>query len=178
MFIRRMKRSVHAVVLLALCIFLTGFALPQSFRMPVEGAGRSSFNPRSFWYHPWGRSVTHKGVDIFAKAGTPVHASVPGIVVYTGKLGRGGNVVHLLGPKWRIHYYAHLNTIKAKRGDIVGHKDVIGTVGNTGNAVGKPSHLHYTIATLIPYPWMADDGPHGLRRMWYLDPTPLLASSR
>jgi murein DD-endopeptidase MepM/ murein hydrolase activator NlpD len=175
---RRMKRASLAVVLLPLCILLTGFVLPQSFQMPVEGAGSSSFNPRSFWYYPWGRSVTHKGVDIFAKAGTPVHASVPGIVVYTGTLGRGGNVVLLLGPKWRFHYYAHLKTIDAKRGEMVGHDDVIGTVGNTGNAAGKPSHLHYAIATLIPYPWLADAGPHGLYRMWYLDPTPLLAASR
>lgn len=55
-------------VLIAIFI-LVGMALviPQDFSMPVEGAGTSDYHPDSFWYYPWGRSVTHKGVDIFAK---------------------------------------------------------------------------------------------------------------
>lgn len=171
----RVRRILLVIALPLMGILLAGLALPQRFRMPVEGAGPHSFDPRSFWFHPWGKSVTHKGVDIFAHAGTPVRPSVPGLVMYTGRMGRGGNVVLVLGPKWRIHYYAHLREIRTHAGAFVGHDDVLGTVGNSGNAKGKPAHLHYSISTLVPYPWRADRGPHGLRKMWYLDPTPLLA---
>lgn len=174
---RRLKRTLLILSIAGIVVLTAGFLLPQPFQMPVLGADAHSYNPRSFWYHPWGRSVTHKGVDIFARAGTPVRASVPGVVVYTGTWGRGGNVVLVLGPKWRMHYYAHLKEIRTSRGALVDHDDLIGTVGTTGNAHGKPAHLHYTIFTLVPYPWLNDTGPHGLRRMWYVDPTPLLASS-
>ena len=43
-----------------------------------------------------------------------------------------------------------------------------------GNAAGKPTHLHYAIMSLVPYPWQASNGPHGWRKMRYMDPTPLL----
>lgn len=46
-------------------MLLSGFLLPQHVRMPVEGATKSSYHPQSFWYYPWGKSGTHKGVDIF-----------------------------------------------------------------------------------------------------------------
>src|SRR3569833_4037881 len=76
--------------------------------------------------YPWGKSVTHKGVDIFAKAGTPIHPSTPGLVVYTGEIERGGNVVLVLGPKWRLHYYAHLQQIETRSLAIVGKHNEIG----------------------------------------------------
>jgi murein DD-endopeptidase MepM/ murein hydrolase activator NlpD len=138
--------------------------------MPVEGATHSSYDKHSFWYYPWGKSVTHKGVDIFAKKGTSVHSATSGLVLYKGIMGRGGNVILVLGPKWRIHYYAHLNKFCTSEGCWVGHDDVIGQVGNTGNAAGKPSHLHYSIITLFPYPWRADLSHQGYKKMFYLNP--------
>ncbi|MDH5598340.1 MAG: M23 family metallopeptidase, partial [Cyclobacteriaceae bacterium] len=86
-------------------VVITGFLLPQNLIMPVEGASKSDYNGKSFWYFPWGKSVTHKGVDIFAKEGTNVHSAVSGIVLYSGQLEMGGNVVVVLGPKWRMHYF-------------------------------------------------------------------------
>ena len=97
--------------------------------MPVEGATRKSYSQNSFWAYPWGKSVTHKGVDIFAKRGTNIHPATAGIVLYKGKTPRGGNVVFILGPKWRIHYYAHLDKIKTNKFSIVSSKTIIGTVG-------------------------------------------------
>ncbi|EMP01631.1 hypothetical protein LEP1GSC171_1035 [Leptospira santarosai str. HAI1380] len=35
----------------------------------MEGANQSSYSIDSFWFYPWGKSITHKGVDIFAKKG-------------------------------------------------------------------------------------------------------------
>ena len=163
---------------LALAIFLTlGLLLPQSFKMPVVGASGSDYNQASFWFYPWGRSGTHKGVDIFAKEGTAVNSSTYGIVLFTGKVGMGGNVILVLGPKWRLHYYAHLKEIKTSRFSFVGTGTAIGSVGTTGNAAGKPAHLHYTIATLIPYPWRIDTDPQGWKKMFYLNPSRYLNKS-
>lgn len=82
----------------------------------------------------------------------------------------GGNIVLVLGPKWRLHYYAHMGQVSVTEMDIVDQNTQIGTVGTTGNAVGKPPHLHYSIATLIPYPWRYDSSVQGWKKIWYLNP--------
>ena len=90
----------------------------------------------------------------------------------------GGNVVLVLGPKWRLHYYAHLDSITTHIFSPVNHHAIIGTVGTTGNAVGKPPHLHYTIKTIVPYPWLLDcKAKQGWRKMFYLNPIPYLNQS-
>lgn len=138
--------------------------------MPIKGATAADYHPDSFWFYPWGRSVTHKGVDVFAREGTEVHSTTPGIVLYQGKIAMGGNVVLILGPKWRLHYYAHLQSSNVGRFSLVGKGHPIGTVGSTGNAAGKPPHLHYSIMSLVPLPWHIDDAPQGWRKMFYLNP--------
>jgi peptidoglycan LD-endopeptidase LytH len=143
---------------------------PQNLHMPVENADSSSYNQASFWYYPWGKSVTHKGVDIFAAKGTTIRSSVPGMVVYTGLFPNGGNVALVIGPRWRLHYYAHLNTTSVEPLQFVSNQSVIGTVGDSGNAKGKPAHLHYSILTLIPYPWRIDGDRQGWKKMFYLNP--------
>lgn len=158
------------ILLFLFLILLIGFIVPQNFKMPVQGATKNSYHPESFWYYPWGRSGTHKGVDIFAKKGTTVFSSVPGIVLYRGTINMGGNVVVVLGPKWRIHYYAHLDTIRTSTFSFVGHEDALGTVGDSGNAKGKPPHLHYSIVTLLPYVWRMDTSHQGWKKMFYLNP--------
>ena len=144
--------------------------IPQNFTMPVEGASQSDYNKDSFWYYPWGKSVTHKGVDIFAKTGTGVHSSTAGIVLYAGNIKMGGNVVLILGPKWRIHYYAHLHELNTSSFDWSSNGERIGTVGTSGNAAGKAPHLHYSIVTIVPYLWRIDDAPQGWKKMFYLNP--------
>lgn len=155
-------------------VFLIGLLIPQSFEMPVENASKADFNKDSFWYYPWGKSGTHKGVDIFAKAGTSLHSATPGLVLYTGNLSLGGKVVLVLGPKWRFHYYAHLDEISTSSFRFINTKTQIGTVGNTGNAAGKPAHLHYSILTLVPYVWRIDTAPQGWLKMFYLNPIDFL----
>jgi len=161
-------------VLIVLIGFLVLLFWPQKFTNPVKGAVQSDWNPKSFWYYPWGKSVTHKGVDIFAKKGTTVVASTGGLVVGKGNSPMGGNYILLLGPKWRVHYYAHLERIDCKLFHYKKRGSAIGKVGDTGNAKGKPPHLHYTIFTVLPYFWNCDSGPHGIRKMWYVNPTPFL----
>ncbi|ELR72399.1 Peptidase family M23/M37 [Fulvivirga imtechensis AK7] len=145
--------------------------------MPVKGATSKDYNGQSFWYYPWGRSVTHKGVDIFASGGTPVHSSTPGLVIYAGSVKVGGNVVLVLGPKWRLHYYAHLEKINTSTFSWLTSRDMIGTVGTSGNATGKPPHLHYSIVTPLPYVWRIDGDRQGWKKMFYLNPIEYLSEA-
>ena len=165
------------ILLLMFLILALGFLVPQTFTMPVQKANIHSYDQHSFWAYPWGKSVTHKGVDIFAKKGTPIHSATYGMVLFSGQNTLGGNFVMVLGPKWRLHYYAHLDSIKAHSLSLVSAKTVIGTVGTTGNATGKPPHLHYTIKSIIPYPWKYEKGIQGWRKMFYLNPIPYLNNS-
>lgn len=173
---RKIISAFKIVSLFTLVIFITGMLIPQRFSLPVEGARQADYNQASFWYYPWGESGTHKGVDIFAPKGTRLKSSVSGLVVYTGQKRNGGNVVLILGPKWRFHYYAHLDKITTTRGWI-NRNESIGTVGNSGNAQGKPAHLHYSIYSLAPYFLKADSGPQGWKKMFFVNPIPLLNSS-
>lgn len=152
----------------------TGLLIPEDAVVPVAGATRRDWNPKSFWYEPWGVSGVHKGIDIFAPRGRPVLAAVPGIVVYRGSFRQGGEVVAVLGPKWRLHYYAHLDEHAAGRPLLVARGSQLGTVGTSGNAAGKPPHLHYTVFSLLPLPWRYSTATQGWRRMFYLDPGEIL----
>lgn len=153
-----------------LILVMVGLLIPQKFSMPVENATSSDYHKESFWYYPWGKSVTHKGVDIFAQKGNAVRSSTSGLVLFSGEIKMGGNVVVILGPKWRLHYYAHLDEIKTGIFDWTASNEIIGTVGTTGNAAGKAPHLHYSIVTMIPYLWRIDADRQGWKKMFYLNP--------
>jgi len=144
--------------------------MPQRLVNPVVGANANDWHRDSFWFEPWGDSGVHKGIDIFKKRGTSVVAASSGVVIYRGYLALGGNVVIILGPKWRMHYYAHLDSINVLNGRFVRAGDKIGTVGTSGNAAGKEPHLHYVIQSLVPYPQRYRAGTQGWKRMFYLDP--------
>ena len=155
-------------------LFLAWAVLPEWPQIPVQGASSRDWHPRTFWFEPWGRSGVHKGIDIFAKQGTPVLSSSYGVVLFRGELARSGKVVVALGPKWRMHYYAHLDTIDAYPGQPLLAGSQLGSVGDTGNARGKPAHLHYSIVSLLPLPLRADESTQGWKKMFYLDPSQLL----
>ena len=165
-----MKRIFLITISIIAAIVLIGMLLPQNLKMPVVGADSNDYNHQTFWYEGWGTSIVHKGVDVFAKRGTSVHSATWGVVLATAERGKGGKFVLVLGPKWRVHYYAHLDEIRTKPFSFVTQESEIGTVGNTGNAITTPAHLHYGIATMIPYPWRIDDAPLGWQKMFYLNP--------
>jgi hypothetical protein len=88
----------------------------------------------------------HEGIDIFAPVGTDVIAVAPGIISTVNTTTLGGNVVWQQDPVRNVtYYYAHLTEQKVKPGDRVRAGDVVGTVGNTGNARTTPSHLHFGV---------------------------------
>lgn len=138
------------------------YNIPPSIRMPVVDATRNSYDQKSFGAPRAGH--THKGVDIFAKRGTPVVSATAGLVVFTGYLKLGGKAVSILSPDLTFLYYAHLDTILSTKMSWVSAGDTIGRVGNTGNAKNTPAHLHFSICRVLPY-------------KKFFDPVPLLNAS-
>ena len=88
----------------------------------------------------------HEGVDIFARRGANVLSASDGLVIRVAETGRGGRVVWVWDMSRSLRlYYAHLDTQLVSTGQRVKVGDVIGTVGNTGNARTTPPHLHFGI---------------------------------
>jgi len=89
------------------------------------------------------RGAFHPGQDFAGASMTPIHATAPGVVSFTGQRNGYGNVVeidHGGGFKTR---YAHLQAISVATGQRVGLGDHIGGMGSTGRSTG--THLHYEV---------------------------------
>lgn len=165
------KAAVKIILLSLMLVFIGGFLLPEQRVIPVQGATTKDWSPLSFWYHPWGVSGVHKGIDIFAVEGTAVIAATNGLVLYNGTFDLGGNVVLVLGAKWRVYYYAHMRDVSVSARQWLDGGEALGTVGTTGNAQGKPPHLHFSIISLWPMLNQYDPTlPQTWKRMFYVDP--------
>jgi len=117
---------------------------PHSLPLPVKGVSLRAV--RDTFGAPRPGDRTHQGIDIFAPRGTAVISTTRGIVSRVGENSLGGTVVWILGPAGDRHYYAHLDSVADIRsGQRIVAGDMLGTVGNTGNARGTPPHLHYGI---------------------------------
>lgn len=88
---------------------------------------------------------SHHGIDIFAKRGTPVVAAAAGVVNRVNETNIGGKVVWLRDSRGNSLYYAHLDSQAVTPGMRVETGDVLGFVGNTGNARSTPPHLHFGV---------------------------------
>ena len=116
-----------------------------SIGFPVKG--KNSRSIASFFGDPRdGGSREHHGVDIFAARHTPVLAPSNSSVTRVGEGDIGGKYVWLYDSKRSMYlYFAHLETREVERGDKISAGQLIGTVGNTGNARSTPPHLHFGI---------------------------------
>jgi murein DD-endopeptidase MepM/ murein hydrolase activator NlpD len=102
----------------------------------------------------------HEGIDIVAPRNTPVVAVVDGRATpSTNNL--GGNVVWLRdGRAGRSYYYAHLQRWAIEDSTAVTTGQVLGYVGNSGNARATPTHLHFGIyegGAIDPLPFLGPD---------------------
>ena len=104
----------------------------------------------------------HQGTDIWAPAGTPVRSPADGVLRQASEP-VGGLSVYVKLPDGTEFYGAHLSAFvdKQKSGQSVKTGDVIGFVGNTGDADGGPAHLHFQImpkggAPTDPKPYLDD----------------------
>ncbi|MFP5377240.1 MAG: M23 family metallopeptidase [Acidimicrobiia bacterium] len=86
----------------------------------------------------------HEGTDIFAAAGTPVRAPADG-VLRLSQGGSGGLAAYVYEPNGTYHYMAHLSAFVPgqKPGQQVRTGEVVGFVGDSGNAEGGSPHVHF-----------------------------------
>ena len=133
-----------------------GAALP----FPVVGAQAASIRGLFGASRDSGRRH-HAGVDIFVKRLTPVLAVAAGRAM-PARDALGGNTVWL-NTAGTSYYYAHLDRVAVREQQQVKVGEVLGYVGNTGNAGGTPSHLHFGV-----YRWGREP----------IDPLPLLVGQR
>lgn len=117
---------------------------------PVQGA--VGFGDT--WGAPRSGGRLHKGVDMIGERGLPVVAVVDGFAQQkVNEL--GGNTISFTGSDGNRYYYAHLDGW-ALLGEVKAG-DVIGYVGQTGNAQSSVPHLHFEIhpgggEAVDPYP--------------------------
>jgi len=111
-------------------------------RTPIDGARLSSgFGKRR---HPiLGYTRMHKGLDFAAPRGTPIYAAGNGTVEVAGRNGAYGKYVRIRHNAEYSTAYAHMKSIKTRKGRRVKQGQVIGYVGTTGRSTGP--HLHYEI---------------------------------
>lgn len=107
-----------------------------SFTWPVSAHTLSGYD-----YAP---SANHYGIDITGQIGDPVFTVDNGVVVYAGwnDWGYGNMVVVDHGQGWQS-LYAHMSTVEVICGQEVYRGDMVGTVGETGMALGP--HLHFEL---------------------------------
>jgi murein DD-endopeptidase MepM/ murein hydrolase activator NlpD len=108
---------------------------------PVRGTLSSVFGVRisPFTETP----VFHHGMDIVARAGTPVVASASGVVVKSGYEALYGNLVVIDHGAGYRSAYAHLSSRTVEEGAFVNRGEELGNVGSTGRSTGP--HLHYEV---------------------------------
>jgi len=98
----------------------------------------------------------HEGQDILAPRGAPVVTPTDAVVLRTGEGESSGNYVYTANPGGETFAYMHLDEIaEIDSGDELKRGDLLGYVGNTGNAAGGPAHLHFEIrinGQTDPYP--------------------------
>ena len=109
-----------------------------SWLCPIGGATVFS----DTWGDACSSGRSHKGVDMWAEYGTPIVAVVSGSVEENSG-GAGGLGQYLTGDDGASYYYAHLAWVEGSGRVSAGQ--VIGAVGDTGNALGGPAHLHFEI---------------------------------
>ncbi|HEX2092631.1 MAG TPA: M23 family metallopeptidase [Longimicrobiaceae bacterium] len=138
--------------------------------IPVDGARPEQL--RDTYHAGRGAGREHLAIDIHAPRGTPVRAAADGRVLRLHTGDRGGISLYQLGADGRTrYYYAHLDRYAegVAEGRYLRRGEVIGYVGDTGNAAPGDTHLHFSISLL-------DD----VRRWWEgsnVNPYPLLRAS-
>ncbi|MDD5760642.1 MAG: peptidoglycan DD-metalloendopeptidase family protein [Candidatus Pacebacteria bacterium] len=110
-------------------------------------------NDKDFFAYPvsggWNKGVLHyyNAVDIINSCGSPIYAAADGLVIEakgSGAYNLGyGNMVKIQHYNATRTVYGHLSEVLVKVGDKVYQGDLIGRMGDTGNANG--CHLHFEI---------------------------------
>lgn len=108
---------------------------------PLHGRITSYFGRRNLGL---GTSNFHRGIDVAAPTGTPVHAARSGTVVFSGWSTSGyGYLIRIRHMGGDETWYGHFSQLRSAVGDHVAQGQVIGLVGSTGISTGP--HLHFEL---------------------------------
>jgi len=124
---------------------------PAGLIVPVQGMTAAQLSDTYADTRSQGR--THEAIDIMAATGTPVLAAADGTVEKLFDSKQGGLTIYQFEPSGAFaYYYAHLDRYAAglTEGKALRQGDVIGYVGNTGNADPAAPHLHFAVFVLGP----------------------------
>ena len=120
----------------------TSFAGPTLW--PVMGSISSGFGQREDPVLGSGEGEFHKGIDIAAPQGTPIHATADGTVVSASSIGNGyGREVVIDHGHGLTTIYGHMSAFNVIAGQAIFRGQVIGYVGHSGRSTGN--HVHYEV---------------------------------
>jgi murein DD-endopeptidase MepM/ murein hydrolase activator NlpD len=112
-----------------------------TFNKPLDAEPTSVFGTRRL-FNGQHRS-SHRGTDLRAAIGTPVHSSNSGVVRLAQNLFYSGNIVIVDHGKGIFTNYAHLSKIQAIAGQQIARGHQIGLSGASGRVSGP--HLHWGV---------------------------------
>lgn len=111
------------------------------------------------------RQGRHKGIDIAGRINTPILAVLDGVVEKSYYSNTYGNVVFIKHQNDFVTVYAHLNKRQVFKGQKIKQGDLLGEMGQTGQATG--THLHFEVHH---FEWRYD-------KKYALDPEKLLGKA-
>jgi hypothetical protein len=182
--LRTTARTILILALVLLVTLLVGAATaaskqpPATIVFPVLGPVTYSDDfgePRA--------GGKHQGIDIVAPKRALALAAEAGKVKFWGRSATAGCMLYLYGASGTTYYYIHLNNDLTRRNDNRGKcvagtayakglksgakvtaGQVVGYVGNSGDANGIHPHLHFELhpgggRAVDPYPWL-QNGRH------------------
>lgn len=123
-------------------------AAPGEAKLLIPVAGVTADQLQDTFNDARSEGRVHNAIDIMAPRGTPVLAAADGTVLKLFWSERGGNTIYQLGTDGRtVYYYAHLDRYAdgLTEGRAVRRGEMIGYVGDTGNAGPGNYHLHFAI---------------------------------
>ncbi|HEX5732064.1 MAG TPA: M23 family metallopeptidase [Blastocatellia bacterium] len=127
----------------------------RALLIPVAGVSRQQLHNTYDDARSQGRQ--HNAIDIIAPKGTPVLAVDEGVVIKLFQSDKGGITLYQLDPSGRYaYYYAHLERYadNMAEGKQLKRGEVLGYVGDTGNAGKGNYHLHFEVSKLAaPRKW-------------------------
>lgn len=130
---------------------LEGFL--EEFQLPVKGPTSGVYGSRRLYNNGEERNW-HKGHDIVAPTGTPVHAPASGKVVLARNTFLNGNLVIVDHGQGVFTLYAHLDSMAVKVGSPVLAGDKLGEVGTTGRSSGPHLHWGLNVGNVALDPWL------------------------
>ena len=112
--------------------------------LPVSMLQARMSSPFGWRTHPITRtSRLHAGLDFAAPKGTAIYAASNGVVSSSGYVSGYGYLIEIDHGSGVTTAYAHNSENLVEAGDIVGRRQMIARVGNTGNSTGP--HLHFEV---------------------------------